>query len=462
MKYIILIILLIVCLSCSSNDGSESVIPNSEPGSIKIDDIILDGPTITIDWSDAQDEDGDQIFYKLYIDSMLISETTESISSTTLAYNKDYVGRIIGTDKKGGTTEVSFEFSSSNSKILLFRDGSGTLYSIDLYTLKPMWEARTSFIESHTISGNLIYSGVDGIHGLDILSGENKWTSKPNTSNNPSEYRNIIVDATNVFAFDSKSTLYCIDKITGGKLWERSFLDYYAPLSIDSDKIFVCSRNNDHLYAINKQTGLVDWSYGLSNNTGAAPNIKTNPLIINNNIYFGDNIGRFYSFNKNTGSKNWSVNAGQFNSFYPSPTQYNESIITGTYSTLYSYNMHDGTIIWQYKHDVGLFKSSPYIYNDKVYIGVEKNGSGELLCLNATNGSVIWRYELEGKTTSSPIVFEDVVYIGDWNKNMYAVNAETGLLDWKIKSEEVIFKSPTIVVGEGKTIIYPSVNGLKN
>lgn len=461
MKYITFMILLIVCLSCSSDDVSSTVIPNSEPESIKIDDIILDGPTITIDWSDAIDKDGDQIFYKLYINSILISETTESISSTTLAYNERYTGRIIGTDRKGGTTEFSFEFSSSDSKLLLYSDGSGTLYALDLYTSTPMWTAKTSFIESHTISESLIYSGLGGVNGLDILSGEIKWASTPNANNND-EYRNIIVDETHIYAFGSNSTLYRIDKVTGGKLWERSFLNYYAPLSIDSDRIFVSSRNNDHLYAINKETGLADWSYRLSNSTGAAPNIKTNPLIVNSDIFFGDNIGRFYSFDKNTGTENWSVNAGQFNSFYSSPTQFNESIITGTYSTLYSYNINSGAIIWEYEPTGGLLETSPYIYNDKVYIGISKNGSGELLCLNATNGSVIWRYALENNTTSSPIVFEDIVYIGDWEKNMYAVNAETGLLDWKIKTEEIIFKSPTIVVGEGKTIIYPSVSGLKN
>ncbi|WP_066218201.1 PQQ-binding-like beta-propeller repeat protein [Formosa haliotis] len=461
MKYITLVILLIVCLSCSSDDDNSTATPNSEPESIRIDDIILDGPTITIDWSDAIDKDGDQIFYKLYINSILISETTESISSTTLAYNENYSGRIIGTDKKGGTTEVSFEFSSSDSKLLLYLDGFNTLHALDLYTSTPMWNAKTSFIESHMISDSLIYSGLGGVNGLDILSGEIKWTSTPNTNSN-GDYRNIILDETHIYAFGSNSSLYCIDKVTGGKLWQRSFLDNYAPLAIDSDRIFVSSRNDDHLYAINKVTGVADWSYELSNSTGAAPKIETNPLIVNNDIFFGDNIGRFYSFNKNTGTKNWSVDAGRFNSFYSSPTQFNESVITGTYSTLYAYNLNSGAIIWQYVPTGGTIKTSPFIYNDKVYIGISKNGSGELLCLNASNGSVIWSYALENNTTSSPIVFEDIVYIGDWNKNMYAVNAETGQLNWKIKTEEVIFKSPTIVVGAGKNIIYPSVSGLKN
>ncbi|MFL1895277.1 PQQ-binding-like beta-propeller repeat protein [Aquimarina sp. 2-A2] len=459
MKYIILIIL-VACLSCSSDDNDTTIKPNSEPVSIKIDAIVLDGAKVTIDWSDAKDDDGDQIFYKLYIDSILITETTESIGSAILAYNTAYSGRIIATDKKGGTTEVNFEFSSLKSKILLYSDGSGTLYALDLYTLKPLWEARTPFVDNHTISNDLLYLGLNGIYGLDILSGEIKWTSKPDTNNN--DYRNIIVDDLNIYAFGSNSTLYCVNKTTGATLWERSFLNYYAPLSIDSDRVFVCSRNDDELYAINKQTGLADWSFKLSNNTGAAAKIDTNPLIVNNDIYFGDNIGRFYSLDKNTGVQNWSVDAGQFNSFYASPTQFKELIIAGTYSTLYAYNLNNGSTTWEYKPNEGTFETSPFVYNDKIYIGLSKNGSGELLCLNANDGSIIWRFDLENNTTTSPIVYDNVVYIGDWSKNMYAVNAETGLLNWKIISKDAIFKSPTFILGEGEIVIYPSINGLKN
>jgi len=445
--------------SCSSDDEILTVKINSNPEPITVDDIVLDGATTTIDWSDAKDEDDDQIFYKLYINSILIEETTKSISTTTLAYNTDYIGRIIATDKKGGTTEVSFEFSSSKSKILLYSNGVGALKAVDLHTLTPMWTTQTTSIESHIISGNMIYSGIDGINGLDILSGEIIWTSTPSNNYNR-DYRNIIADDLNVYALDAGSNLHCVNKTTGGKMWERSFMDYYAPLSIDLEHIFICSRNNDHLYAINKSTGEADWSFRLESN---ASKIKTNPLIINNDIYFGDNRGKFYSLNKNTGLKNWSISApGQYISFDSSPTQFNELIITGTNRALYAYNSITGVSKWQYTLNGNTLKTSPFVYNDKVYIGVSKNGSGELVCLNANDGSVVWRFNLENNTTSSPIVFEDTVYIGDWNKNMYFVNASTGVLITKIKSESIIFKSPSIVVGEGETVIYPSVNGLKN
>src|SRR5690606_22178138 len=102
MKYIYLMIFLSIFFSCSSDDDSDNhndnpitVKPNSNPGSIKIDDIMFEGKTVTIDWSDTKDEDNDQIFYKLYINSVLITESTQSLGSITLEYNSDYTGIVI-------------------------------------------------------------------------------------------------------------------------------------------------------------------------------------------------------------------------------------------------------------------------------------------------------------------------------------------------------------------------------
>ncbi len=468
MRYLNCLIFLLF-VSCSSDSDPITIIeqegpppPNSAPSDFTVENITFDGNKVTIDWKDAVDTDKDQIFYKLYIENILIGEFTESIATLEdLKYNTSYNAKIIATDKKGATVETSFNFETLDSKILFFSQSNGSLTAFDLYTRKAIWIKPTSYIDSYTTFEDVIYSGLYGINGLNILTGDIVFTSTPNT-NYDTEYRNIIVDENNIYAFDSDSNLHCVNRMTGLKLWERSFLDYYAPLSIDNENVFVCSSNNDHIYAINKLTGEINWSREVDpNSTSAAPRINTNPLILNNNIYYGDNIGRFYSVNKDSGEKNWSTNVGLFNSFNISPTVYNGDIIAGTTSQLYAFDAANGSIKWNYKPQ-GYFETSPFIYNERIYIGVSNNGSGELICLNANNGQLIWKFDLQNNTTSSPIVYEGVVYIADWNKNLYAVKAETGILEWKMVTDEIIIKSFTLVVGNSKEVIYPSVHGLKN
>lgn len=466
MKKIIPILLLLITFSCSNDDDPAP--QNTNPEQLKLENISFQGKEVTIDWNDVVDADKDVIFYSLYINSVLVTETTKSVHTSYLEYNTNYVGKIFATDKNGGISELEFSFESPKSKILFFADFAGNLIAFDLITEKILWESKTSLVEAHTAYKNVIFTGTDGINALNILTGEIVWTSTPSTHYN-SDYRNIISDGINVYAFDADSNLHCISMGGETKLWERSFLEYNATLAIDESKIYVSSRNDDHLYALNKYSGNPEWSFRIdSRNTSGAPVIHTNPLIVENHIYFGDNKGYFYSYDKNNGVGIWTFdsglnsNSGFFNQFYASPTVYKNTIIASTYTTLYALDKESGSEKWSYRRSVGGIESSPFIYKDHIYIGIRNNGNGELLCLDANDGSVKWVYILPNNTTTSPIVFEDTIYIGDWDKNFHAINANTGALKWKLQTKEFITKSPTIVIGNSDVVVYPSSHGLKN
>lgn len=455
MKLKITVILTFLILSCSRDENSTP--QNSIPGSIQIENIDFQGKEVTIDWNDVVDTDDDEIYYKLYINSVLIGETTESLGKTTLKYNNDYTGKITATDKKGGVSDLDFTFQSPKSKILFFSGLYGNLVAYDLITNKTLWSKIIPFSpESFTVNNNLIYTGNESISGLDILSGEIIWTCSPSVNYN--SYTSIITDNSNVYAFNSDSDLLCVNQESKETLWERSFLGYYAPLAIDDTRVFVCSRNDDHLYAVNKTTGSIDWSFRIYESY----KIITNPLVAGDAIYFGSYGGTFYALNKNSGEKIWSTGVGANSSFKASPTLFDDTIISGTYQRIYAFNKFDGAVKWTYSPSNGIIESSPFIYDSKVYFGIDQNGKGEFVCLDAVNGSLKWKYDLQGATTSSPVVFENNVYFGDWAKNFYALNATTGALNWKITTDQVITYSPTVVIGNGETVVYPSSHGLKN
>lgn len=467
MKNIGLILLLLLTISCSSDD--DSLPQNSSPQELKLESVNFDGKKVTIDWNDVKDADNDNIYYSLYINSILVEETIKSISTSFLEYNNEYVGRIIATDKKGGVSELEFTFNSPQSKILFFADSAGNLTAYDLITDQILWESENSFVEAHTADQNVIFTGQNGINAHDILTGEILWTSTPSINYNK-QYRNIITDKTNIYAFDADSNLHCITADGKTKLWERSFLRYYASLAIGESKIYVSSTNDDNLYALNKDSGTTDWSFRIdSRGTSGETKIETNPLIVENNIYFGDNKGRFYSFNNNNGALAWTlelaesvISPGFYDKFYASPTIYKNTIIAATYNTLYGIDKENGTIKWKHDRSIGNIESSPFVYYDQIYFGFSNNGSGGLVCLSANDGRMNWTYSLPHNTTTSPIVFEDTVYIGDWDKNFHAVNASTGALKWMLKTKAFIIRSPTIVLGNSDTVIYPSSHGLKN
>ncbi len=89
--------------------------------------------------------------------------------------------------------------------------------------------------------------------------------------------------------------------------------------------------------------------------------------------------------------------------------------------------------------------SSPVVVNNLVYIGSD---DGFLYALNATTGAVVWKYYVASPT--SPAEANGIVYIGSQDhyyalNGLYALDAQTGTLLWKNDSDW--FGTPTVING---------------
>jgi outer membrane protein assembly factor BamB len=80
-----------------------------------------------------------------------------------------------------------------------------------------------------------------------------------------------------------------------------------------------------------------------------------------------------------------------------------------------------------------VFTSSPAVANGKVYFG---SGDGNVYAVDAASGLLQWKYPTEDVVHSSPAVVNNTVYIGSWDSRLYAIDAETGQLKWSFKSGE--------------------------
>ena len=104
--------------------------------------------------------------------------------------------------------------------------------------------------------------------------------------------------------------------------------------------------------------------------------------------------------------------------------------------------------------------SAPAVVNGVVYVG---NGDGNLYALNAYNGVLLWKYTTGGGVHSSPAVFKGVVYFGSDDGNLYAVNANTGALLWRFAAggpvgTPAVYSTPNnlaiVYVGCGDGTVY--------
>jgi outer membrane protein assembly factor BamB len=96
-------------------------------------------------------------------------------------------------------------------------------------------------------------------------------------------------------------------------------------------------------------------------------------------------------------------------------------------------------------------------FNQVLYIG---SNDGNMYALNAATGNLIWAYQTGGAISSSPTVAGGIVYFGSGDGNVYALNASNGSLKWKTPdpayTEEIIpvISCPTVQMG----VVYINVD----
>jgi outer membrane protein assembly factor BamB len=109
---------------------------------------------------------------------------------------------------------------------------------------------------------------------------------------------------------------------------------------------------------------------------------------------------------------------------------------------------HGGKLVWEtslgpYKSQHG-FGASPIVFQDLVIVGDEQDGGGSLMALNATDGNIRWRISRKGKnaTYSTPCVFQrpeqpPQVIFTNWKHGITSVDPATGQTNWELSVFEV-------------------------
>ncbi|WP_331766856.1 PQQ-binding-like beta-propeller repeat protein [Embleya sp. NBC_00896] len=88
--------------------------------------------------------------------------------------------------------------------------------------------------------------------------------------------------------------------------------------------------------------------------------------------------------------------------------------------------------------------SSPTVVDGVVYVGsFDKN----VYALDAATGAKKWSYPTGGGVNSAPAVVGGVVYIGSGDKNVYALDAATGAKKWSYPTGDEVTSSPVVVNG---------------
>ena len=165
------------------------------------------------------------------------------------------------------------------------------------------------------------------------------------------------------------------------------------------------------------------WSYQ------SAANVISTPAILNGLVIFGNQNGTIEALNRKTGKKAWQfkTEGPVFSSPAIFPSSKDKRVVVGSADGFIYCLNSKGKLHWKVKTGAAVL-GSPLIENNVVYIG---GSDHSFYALDAETGRILWQFrQLQGPVVSVPVIYKDAVIFGAWDTNLYALNKQTGELIW--------------------------------
>lgn len=181
--------------------------------------------------------------------------------------------------------------------------------------------------------------------------------------------------------------------------------------------------------------------------------VISSPAVANGIVYVGSTDSNLYAVDAASGTLKWKFETGSW--VVASPAVEKGVIYFGCYdSSFYAVDAATGQLKWKFqtggerryigKHLHHLepaaeampdpwdfYLSSPSVWNGAVYFG---SGDGNIYALDATTGALKWKVQTGDVVHSSPAIADGTLYIGSWDTYLYALDAASGKEKWRFKT----------------------------
>jgi outer membrane protein assembly factor BamB len=242
------------------------------------------------------------------------------------------------------------------------------------------------------------------------------------------------------------------------------FAAFAAPVSPAPGGVAMFRGTPDHAGAYaappGHELGGVRWTFATN---GA---VRSSPAIVDGVVYVGSSDGYLYALNERTGRMRWRYAGGS--AVTSSPAVAAGLVFAHTYDgRVFALRARDARPMWArsfgpparlaWGHESGDdYASSPAIVGTRLYIG---GIDGNLYALDARSGAVIWRLPTGGRIWSSPAVAGGAVYAGSLDGKLYKANAADGTLRWAFATDGAALDSGAFGYDRRTIQSSPSVGG---
>lgn len=284
------------------------------------------------------------------------------------------------------------------------------------------------------------------LYSIDMEKGDEQWSFdlESNTNSSPIVHKNILYIGT-------EDGLKAININNHEINWEYDTSDAVVSTPFYYKDVVYFGCDDGHLYGLNSTNGKVVLNKKLDGE------LKTSPIVHDNDIFIGSTNGKLYSVGTDK-NKNWEFTTGD--EILSSPAYVNNTVMFGSSDgSLYCLNSSSGELI--FKQDLNnKVISSPTIdeYDNNVYVGSDE---GNLTCLDIRDGTIKWSFSTGSPVKSTPVLKENLISFGSNNGKFYVLNKYTGQEEFSYNPGTVLFNSPITSSGviNGNSLFFADESG---
>jgi outer membrane protein assembly factor BamB len=225
-------------------------------------------------------------------------------------------------------------------------------------------------------------------------------TEEPLIEYKPQEFAAAAVrdDGSAVYVGSSAGSLWAFDARSGGILWRKALEGGIGsqPRYVEGEQRIFVGTLGGALYCLDAATGKERWIYRVK-----GP-IESQPTFADGIVYFTSGENRVYALDAHKGVWKWQ----------------------------YDRESPDGFTIRGY--------GAPLVVNGRVYVGFS---DGYLACIAAGTGDVVWARPFGGEATrfvdvdSTPLFYNGTLYISSYTGGVYALDPKDGSVRWRYEVE---------------------------
>jgi outer membrane protein assembly factor BamB len=338
-----------------------------------------------------------------------------------------------------------------------FQGGGALLGQAEAIHAPPMkvrWTYRTDEVDRAGVEGSAVIAGQTAyvadskgnLHAIDLGTGKSRWVYKTGDSFATTP---LVVEG-RVFLGDMTGVFHAVSADDGRKLWTvETEATIHASANIAGARIIFANDASD-IFCLNAADGKVLWK------GKGGDRINSAPAVGGGLAYFTGCDAQLRGFDLSSGQEKLAADMQAMSG--GSPVLLQDRLIVATdQGRVLAVSLDGKKTLWTYAQVVeeAMVYATPAAAEGVVVVGARDR---QVHAIDLETGKRKWTFKTRGDVDASAVISDGRVYVGSQDKKLYVLDLKTGRMIWKFNAGRSI--DGAAAIGSGVVVVADSAGNV--